>query len=599
MCPGRARSRARARSSMRVSTVLVRSAADIPVVVPWHASTETVNAVPMGSESPGAMSGSWSSSRRARSRGTQMIPEQWRTMNAMCRGVAFAAANIRSPSFSLSSSSTTTTMRPAAMSLIASSMESKVMSWVLSAPIRSLPIGKPLHVFGDDVHLDVHAHPRRDRPERGGVQRVRYESDLEGLTPHFDDGQRYAIERNRALVDEVAQNIFARGEPDAPQVVLFFDSRGAGDTIHMTLQEVASKPVSHSEGKLEIDSVAALEIAESRAGHGFRHDLRRKATPRARGYGEAGPVDRHGISDSELARHPGRFDLEVEDGTSGPAPADGAALDHDAGEHLAASPVWDQGQKHVVPGAFHRRDLPARSVSQGRHAKVAEVGTAAAGEHGTVVEFESIDVASRKQRGGQPCAALTKDLEPSSLTQRLQQLAEIHAPPGLGEHQDFGSLFLPRGLSFVRTARRRRHYDLGARIENPRRGRSRPRRVDDHARRPAMERVGARGQPGIVGGHRAGSDHDRVGGRPRLVHPGAGLGAGDPAGRAIGGRETAVQSQGELQAQIGAPRHALMDVGGVQFGGLVRAHPGHHLDSVSAQLLESLASHTSIGVLHG
>ncbi len=46
-------------------------------------------------------------------------------MNAISSGVASSAAKIRSPSFSRSASSTTTTGRPAAMSAIACSISPK------------------------------------------------------------------------------------------------------------------------------------------------------------------------------------------------------------------------------------------------------------------------------------------------------------------------------------------------------------------------------------------------------------------------------------------------------------------------------------------
>ncbi len=55
------------------------------------------------------------------SMGTQMMPLVWRIMNATASGVARSAAMIRSPSFSRSSSSTMTTIRPAFMSATISS----------------------------------------------------------------------------------------------------------------------------------------------------------------------------------------------------------------------------------------------------------------------------------------------------------------------------------------------------------------------------------------------------------------------------------------------------------------------------------------------
>ena len=63
--------------------------------------------------------------------------------------VAFSAAKMRSPSFSRFSSSTTTTGRPAAISLTASSMVAKS---VMTAPRG----GQLLDVLGDHIDLQVH-----------------------------------------------------------------------------------------------------------------------------------------------------------------------------------------------------------------------------------------------------------------------------------------------------------------------------------------------------------------------------------------------------------------------------------------------------------
>ena len=106
--------------------VVVRSAAEIPVVMPSLASTVTVKAVPLrswltryiGGRSSRSQSGAGQRRRRSR-------PEEYRTVNATSSGVASSAAKIRSPSFSRSSSSTTTTARPAAISATANSMVSK------------------------------------------------------------------------------------------------------------------------------------------------------------------------------------------------------------------------------------------------------------------------------------------------------------------------------------------------------------------------------------------------------------------------------------------------------------------------------------------
>ena len=122
MCPGRARSSGRVSGSMSACTVVARSAAEMPVVVPRLASTETVNAVRYAVVFSATIIGSCSSSRRVPSSGMQTTPLVWRTMKPIVSGVVFSAAMIRSPSFSRLASSTTTTASPRAIASIAFSI---------------------------------------------------------------------------------------------------------------------------------------------------------------------------------------------------------------------------------------------------------------------------------------------------------------------------------------------------------------------------------------------------------------------------------------------------------------------------------------------
>ena len=71
--------------------------------------------------------------------GTQITPLECRIVKAISSGVALEAAKMMSPSFSRSSSSTTTTALPAAMSAIARSTE-KCLS--LGAPLVAVVIGE-------------------------------------------------------------------------------------------------------------------------------------------------------------------------------------------------------------------------------------------------------------------------------------------------------------------------------------------------------------------------------------------------------------------------------------------------------------------------
>ena len=102
-----------------------RSWAEIPVETPSRASIETVNAVPKGVSFWSVIWRRPSSSQRSGVRQRQISPRPWVAMKLTASGVTNCAAIVRSPSFSRSSSSTTTTNLPARISSIASSMVEK------------------------------------------------------------------------------------------------------------------------------------------------------------------------------------------------------------------------------------------------------------------------------------------------------------------------------------------------------------------------------------------------------------------------------------------------------------------------------------------
>ncbi len=134
--PGWTRSRGIEFGSMATWIVRARSWAEIPVETPSRASIDTVNAVSNGDSFLAAIRSRPSSSQRSPVRARQISPRPWVAMKLIASGVANWAARVRSPSFSRSSASTTTTIFPARMSSIASSM-------VLNAVFVSLVTSPP------------------------------------------------------------------------------------------------------------------------------------------------------------------------------------------------------------------------------------------------------------------------------------------------------------------------------------------------------------------------------------------------------------------------------------------------------------------------
>ena len=120
--PGWTRSRGRAAGSIATWIVRARSAAEMPVVTPSRASIETVKGVWNGDSFLAAIRSSPSSSQRSGVSDRQISPRPCVAMKLIASGVTNWAAIVRSPSFSRSSSSQTTTIRPARISSIASSI---------------------------------------------------------------------------------------------------------------------------------------------------------------------------------------------------------------------------------------------------------------------------------------------------------------------------------------------------------------------------------------------------------------------------------------------------------------------------------------------
>src|SRR6266545_1355502 len=137
-CPGWTRSCGPLLGSIATWIVRERSPAEIPVETPSRASIETVKAVPNGVSLRSVIGLSSSSVHRSGVRHRQMSPRPWVAMKLIASEVANWAAMVRSPSFSRSAASTTTTIFPCRMSSRASSMVAKAVRVARSRSIRAI-----------------------------------------------------------------------------------------------------------------------------------------------------------------------------------------------------------------------------------------------------------------------------------------------------------------------------------------------------------------------------------------------------------------------------------------------------------------------------
>ena len=128
MCPGMAMLLTVVAGSIMVLIVRARSSAEIPVVTPSTASTDTVNPVPkpLLFWLSGTIIGIFKRSSIEPCIDKHISPRPCVAMKLMAAGVAKSAAMTRSPSFSRSSSSTTTTIFPALMAAMAESTDDRI-----------------------------------------------------------------------------------------------------------------------------------------------------------------------------------------------------------------------------------------------------------------------------------------------------------------------------------------------------------------------------------------------------------------------------------------------------------------------------------------
>ncbi len=131
MWPGWCRSDGLALGFTAVRMVCARSCAEMPVVTPSAASMLTVKLVWNWAVLACTIGARPRSAARVRVSGRHTRPRPWVTMKLMSLAFTSSAAMIRSPSFSRSSSSTMTTMRPRRMSSRISGMGAKFMRGLL------------------------------------------------------------------------------------------------------------------------------------------------------------------------------------------------------------------------------------------------------------------------------------------------------------------------------------------------------------------------------------------------------------------------------------------------------------------------------------
>ena len=182
---------------------------------------------------------------------------------------------MRSPSFSRSSSSTTTRISPRAMAATRPRCGDRASSSVTVAerprhrhPVRGA-FQQALDVLGDDVDLEVHGVARALAAEGGDLGGVRDDGDGEAVVGGVDDGEADAVDGDRALLHDVAEQ--SAGMRDAQVGRRRRRSRRRASTWPCTRWPPRRSLEAH--GPLEVDRVARARARRGGAGVGLVDDV--------------------------------------------------------------------------------------------------------------------------------------------------------------------------------------------------------------------------------------------------------------------------------------------------------------------------------------
>src|SRR5579883_2514149 len=134
-------------------------------------------------------------------------------MKLTIAGETCSAAQIRSPSFSRSSSSATTMNLPARTSAIACSIVPKGTGGRLPDEVRRR---QTPHVLADHVSLDVHDRPGLETAEGRVAEGIVDEGDLDDVRRRqVVDGQAHAVDGERPMWDQQLHEV--RGNADVDE----------------------------------------------------------------------------------------------------------------------------------------------------------------------------------------------------------------------------------------------------------------------------------------------------------------------------------------------------------------------------------------------
>src|SRR5215207_3756875 len=99
-------------------------------------------------------------------------------------------------------------------------------------------------------------------PERGPLERLGDQRDLEPLIVERSDGEADAANRDRAVLDQVALEPVGDGDAQPPRKAVLAHREQLADAVDVALDDVPAERLAGAQGRLEVDPRAGGELTE-------------------------------------------------------------------------------------------------------------------------------------------------------------------------------------------------------------------------------------------------------------------------------------------------------------------------------------------------
>ena len=275
--------------------VWLRSAAEMPVVTPSRASTETVNAVPSGASLWSVIGRRPSWSARSSVRQRQISPRACVAMKLIASGRRELRGDRRGRPRSRGRDRRRR-RRSGPRGCPRSPPRSVANGVVTAIADRLAPSRSRSTYFASTSTSRFTGSPGRERAERGRLERVRDQRDREAGVVERGDRQARPLDRDRALLDDVAEELGRSVEPDAAAVAFGLDAADGADAVDVALDVVAAERLAGAQRRLEVDARSRRRAGRATCARASRAPRRTRAS-RRRDDRQADAVDRDRVAE--------------------------------------------------------------------------------------------------------------------------------------------------------------------------------------------------------------------------------------------------------------------------------------------------------------